>query len=304
MLTDYRSNDAVLTICQNNKAETVTITEINGMAEELTGFMSAHLVGKPLSNILPERIAELLTEYIDFENDTSDVGTVLSKVQSFSIIGKNGKEKAYKIKIVRVPSSGDNLLFLLVLQDSLGARKNEAIRKVIRENFKGHEALDSQTGLPDKSSLIKDIAVMKRYSTTNDILSCLAVLQIDNYDKIFAQYGNIIAIDVLKYVAFITNHSMRPDDVVASVGDGRIAILLVDMAKDSERLVLNRLRWQIASNPYIGKTKDSIGLSVSISFCDIVGNIGDKEIVEKCEQALDGLSAGAHNVLVEAAVYE
>ncbi len=302
MLTDYRSNDAVLTICQNNKAEIVTITEVNDIAKELTGFSALELIGKPLANILPERIAELLTEYVDFENDTSDVGTVLSKVQSFSIIGKNGKEKAYRIKIVRVPSSGNILLFLLVLQDGLGARKNEAVRKVIRENFKGHEALDPQTELPNRASLIKDIGVMKRYSTTNDILSCLAVLQIDNYDKLLAQYGAVICLDILKYIGFLTKNSMRPDDVVASIGNDRIAILLVDMAKDSERLVLNRLRWQIASNPYIGENKNTIGLSVSISFCDIVSNIGDKETVEKCETALDGLSAGAHNVLVEATV--
>lgn len=302
MLTDYRSNDAVLTICQNNKAEIITVTEANEMARELTGFTAIEMVGKPLSNILPERISELLTEYVDFANDTSDVGTVLSKVQSFSIIGKNGKEKAYRIKIVRVPSSGNNLLFLLVLQDSLGARKNEAVRKVMRENFKGHESLDPQTDLPDKNSLIKDIGVVKRYISTNDTLACFAVLQIDNYDKIIAQYGREVSLEIIKYVATIASRSMRPDDVVGMVSGERIGILLVDMAKDSERLVLNRLRWQIASNPYPVANKPPIGLSVSISFCNVVGNVSDKGTVEHCETLLDGLNDGAHNMLVEVVV--
>lgn len=298
MLTDYRNNDAVITICQNNKAEIITIVELNGIAEELLGASADELVGKQLKVILPERISELLSEYVVFENDSNDVGAVLSKAQSFSVINRKGEEKAYKVKVVRVPATDGNQLFLLILQDALGARKNEALRKAIRETFKGHETLDMNSGLPNRESLIQDIGIMKRYIATSEMLSCFAVLQIDDYNSIVKNHGEDVGFDLQKYVAAITRRSMRPDDIVGSVGGGRIGILLVDMAKDSERLILNRLRWQIASNPYVTTDKKQIGVSVSISFCGVALDIMDVEIIKKCEDALKNLKEGAHNVLV------
>lgn len=302
MPIDYRTNDAVLTICQNNKARSVTISEINEAASDLLGFYSSELIKKPLSAILPTRIAELLTEYIDFENDSNDVGTVLSKVQSFSIVGKNGNEKAYRVKISRIQSSGSSSFFSLVLQDALGTRKNEAVRKIIKDNFKGHESLDEQTDLPNRASLVKDIELIKRHSNSSDMLSCFAVIQIDGYDKLMAQNGNAVCNELLKYVASVAGRSLRPDDVVGSVGDGRIGILLVDITAGSERLVLNRLRWQIASNPYVIENKNSIGLSVSIGFYGISALSSDRKIIEQCEMALDNLDDGTLNTLVDASV--
>lgn len=302
MLIDYRNNDAVITICQNNKAKSITISEINEAVGDIAGFEASDLVGKPLSAILPARIAELLTEYVEFEDDSNDVGAVISKVQSFSIVSRNGQEKAYKTKISRLPSSGGTMFFSLVLQDALGNRKNEAVRKVIRDNFKGHESLDMQTDLPDKASLVKDIDLMKRHGNSNAILSCFAILQIDDYDKFLAQKGISLGNELMKHVASIAARTMRPDDVVGCVGDGRLGVLLVDITRGSERLVLNRLRWQIASNPYSAAHSEPIELSVSISFYGISEYSSDRQVIEQCEAALDKLGAKSHNILVDATV--
>lgn len=300
MLINYRTNDAVLTICQNNREKSITISEVNDAAKELVGIDEVDLIGKSLDNILPLRIAELLTEYVEFEDDANDVGMVLSKVQSFSIIGKNSNEKVYRAKIVRMPSSGGSLFFSLVLQDEIGNRKNEAVRKVIQANFKGHEALDSQTDLPSRASLIKDIELMMRHNNAGEMLSCFSILQIDNYDKIIAQNGRKFCDELVRYVASTASRSLRPDDVVGTVGDGRIGILLVDIAQGSGRVALNRLRWQIASNPYIVADKEPIGLSVSISFCGVSGRNGDGQAIEQCEAALNNLPTDSHNILIEA----
>jgi|CXWL01.1.fsa_nt_gi diguanylate cyclase (GGDEF)-like protein len=302
MPINHRPNDAVLTICQNNKEKLVTISEINDAAKGLIGFEPSEVVSRPLSNILPPRIAELLTEYIDFENDSNDVGSVLSKVQSFSIVGKNGQEKSYRTKISRTESTGSSAFFSLVLQDAIGARKNDAVRQIIKENFKGHESLDTQTDLPNRASLVKDIELMKHHANSSDMLSCFAVLQIDGYNKLLSKNGNSVCNEIVKFVASTASRCLRPDDVVGSVGDGRIGVLLVDITKDSERLVLNRLRWQVASNPFVDEDKKSISLSASISFFAISALNSDKKVLERCEVALDGLDAGALNILVDATV--
>src|SRR5690242_5310698 len=104
MMLGYRSNDAVITICQNNAAKSIEITEINKPAEDLLGYTNTELLKKPLHHILPPRIGTLLEEYVEFKGDASDVGEVLAKVQSFSIVGRDDKETGYRLKVVRAES--------------------------------------------------------------------------------------------------------------------------------------------------------------------------------------------------------
>jgi len=299
MSIDYRNNDAVLTICQNNHNKTIAISDINPAASELTGFKANDLLEKPLQNILPARISELLNEYVEFETNANDVGAVLGKVQSFSIIEKDGKEKSYKIKVLQAESSAGNLFFSLVLRDAIVVRKTDAIRNVIQENFKGHEAINQITGLPDKSSIIKDIDLMKRYSNAGDIKSCFAILQIDDADGIIKKYGDDVFNNIIKHAAFIARQSLRPDDVLASINNKQIGFLLVDIAFSSTRMVLNRLRWQIAANPYTMPDKTQLGLSISMSFCNINGTDSSEKLVKSIENSLLSLNAEAKNTLVE-----
>jgi len=298
MSIDYRNNDAVLTICQNNPNKTITISGINQAASDLTGFAPADFIGSPLKNVLPARIGELLDEYVEFDNNANDVGAVLGKVQSFSILGKDGKEKAYKIKVMQAESGSGNLFFSIVLRDAMDIRKNEAVRNVIQENFKGHESINQVTGLPDRDSLVKDIGLMKRYASTG-VNSCLAILQLDHADEITAKYGEEVFNNIIKHVAFIARQSLRPDDVLASINNKQIGVLLVDAAFASARMVFNRLRWQIAANPYITPNKTSIGLSISMSFCKIGGNNSDEEFLQNAEKSLAELSAKNFNSLIE-----
>jgi len=298
MILGYRSTDAVVTICQNNRAKSIEISDVNKAAEDMLGYASRDLAGKPLYEVLPPRIAEMLSEYVEFEADANDVGQVLTKVQSFSIIGKDGKETGYRLKVVRAESTGDTIFFKLVLQDKTGLRRNEALRKAIQENFRGHEALEPETGLPDRPSLGKDIELMGHYSHKSDLRSCFAILQLDHYDDLFSQYGRPACYSIIKHIAALCRQSLRPDDVVGSISYKRLGVLLIDTTPESGRMALNRLRWQIAANPFLLPDKTSIGLSVSISFSRIGGRVSDKSILDECDHALDA-AGNAVNVLSE-----
>lgn len=299
MMLGHRSNDAVITICQNNVAKSIEITDINKMGEELLGYPAKELVGKPLFHILPPRIASMLQEYVEYEADANDVGQVLSKVQSFSTIGKEGKESAYRLKVVRVEANDKTISFNLVLQDKTGLRKNEALRKAIQDNFRGHEVLDPDTGLPDRYSLTKDIELMGYYNNKSDMRSCFGILQLDHYDELLSQYGRPACNNIIKHIALLTRNSLRPDDVVGVINYKRIGVLLLDTAPESARMAVNRLRWQIAANPFILPDKTAVGTSVSISFSRIGGRVGDKSVMENCEMALESMGASAVNVLTE-----
>ena len=300
MMLGHRSNDAVVTICQNNSKKSIEITGLNKACEELLGYVAAEIIGKALASILPPRIATMLHEYVEFESDANDVGHVLSKVQSFSTIGKDGKENSFRLKIERTQASADSVFFELVLQDKTGLRKNVALRQAIAENFKGHEVLDPVTGLPDRHSLAKDIELMGYYSKKSDIRSSFAIIQLDHYDELLSQYGRTVCQHIMVHVAALSRQGSRPDDVVGMVNFKRLGILLLDTSIESARMVVNRLRWQIAANPFLLSDKTAVGLSVSIAFCRVGGGrTSDKEILGSCDDVLDALGASAINVLTE-----
>lgn len=299
MLLGYRSNDAVITVCQDNRAKSIEISGLNKPAEEMLGYGGRELKGKALTALLPKRIGEMLNEYVEFERDANDVGQVLAKVQSFAIISRDGKETGYKLKVVRAESTPDALQFQLVLQDKTGIRRNEALRSAIQDNFKGHEALDKETGLPDRHSLAKDIELMGYYNNKSDLRSCFAVLQLDHYEDLSAQYGRSTCTGIIKHIAQITRQSLRPDDVVGSVGPKRLGVLLIDTAPDAARIVFNRLRWQIAANPFLMPDKTSVGLSVSIAFARIGGRAAERTIIEECDDALTSAGQSAINAMIE-----
>lgn len=299
MLLGYRSNDAVITICQNNASKSIEISELNKIAEEMLGYGNGELDKQPLSQILPPRIGELLKEYVEFVDGANDVGSVLSKVQSFSVIGKNGKEIGYRLKVVRAESASNQTMFKLVLQDKMGLRKNEELRKAIQENFKGHEVLDPNTGLPDRHSLEKDIELMGYYNSKSDLRTCFAILQLDHYDELFSHYGKPTCFALMKHIAGISRQNLRPDDVVGAINYKRLGVLLLDTTPESARMVFNRLRWQIAANPFLLPDKTTVGLSVSISFARVGGRVSDKKLIEGCDDALDKLGANVANALVE-----
>jgi len=299
MILGYRSSDAVITVCQNNRDKSIEISELNKPAEDLLGYKSAELAHKHLRDVLPPRIAEMLKEYVEFHTDANDVGHVLSKVQSFSAVSKDGKETAYRLKVVRAESTGERMFFRLVLQDQAGLRRNEALRKAIQENFKGHESLDPATGLPDLASLQKDIELMGHYHNKGELNSCFAILQLDRYEELTAKYGKQASFGMVRHIATLCRQSLRPNDMVGSVNHMRIGILLMDTMPESARMAFNRLRWQIAANPYLLPDKTSLGISVSIGFSSIGGGDGDKDIIDQCSGALTAMGAGAVNALVE-----
>ena len=299
MMLGHRSNDAVITICQNNVAKSIEITDVNKAGEDLLGYSAKEIKGKPLLQILPPRIADMLKEYVEYESDANDVGHVLSKVQSFSTIGHDGKEYGYRLKVVRTESNGSNIIFNLVLQDKTGLRKNEALRKAIQDNFRGHEVIDTDTGLPDRYSLGTDIELMGYYSNKGDLRSCFAIMQLDHYDELLSQYGRTTCQSIIKHVATLSRNTLRPDDVVGLINYKRLGILLLDTSIESARMAVNRLRWQIAANPYVLPDRTNVGMSVSISFSRIGGRVSDKTVLEYCENTLESMGASAVNVLTE-----
>lgn len=298
----YRNNDAVLVICQNNKSKSIEIVSINDIGTSLLGFTTADLQGKGFTTLLPERMSILLNEYVEYEADANDVGAVLSKVQSLTLTTKDKKEKRLRLKVVRDESSKDKITFRLVLQDTIDLRKDDAVQKLIQENFKGHEVLEKTFGVPDLASLKKDIDIVAYYYHKAQLRASLLLIQIDYYESFEAQYGELQCIGFVKHLMQVCRSSLRPGDVVAYAGNNHIGVLLLDSASDATRMVANRLRWQIAANPFKLVDKTTLPLSASMVYANITGSVNADKILAACEGELLKCDGGASAHLIEVTV--
>ncbi len=296
MFLGYRSNDATITITQDNARKVVRIHAINPPAQDVLGFNSAEIAGKPLVFLLPERIGNLLEEYVEYDRDGNDVGAVLSKVQSFCLTDKQGRELAFRLKVIRgTPMHGMDQ-FTLILQDTHSTRRTEAFRALLRENFRGHEVIDPDTRLPDRASLHKDVEFTLFYVNKGELSASLAVLELNGFEALVTRHGLQDVTAALRHASNIIRRNLRTDDLIGFLAPKRLCVLLFDTTPESSLMVLNRLRWLIAADAYTPEGKTPIPVTVSIAYAQLNHATG-KTVLRDVETHLDAHPPQDNSVL-------
>jgi diguanylate cyclase (GGDEF)-like protein len=296
----YRASDAVITVCQDNEIQAITVTGINTPAETLSGHAASAVVGQPIARILPTKVNELLKDYIEFEDGASDLAEVLSKIRNFGLLTPDGRDIPCKLKVVRSEAKEKKTWFQLVLQDDVALRKAESVRNILKENFKGHEVLDAATQLPDRHSMLRNLELVQHHAHNKQLWACYALLGIDNYQALVTRHGRADCDRMLIQIATLCRRNLRGDDVVGSLGPDKLGAILLDITPASSRIVLNRLRWLVSSQVMELDAGKSASITISISFATI-GSTEAKEVLAQCERSLEVLAGKQQNTLVEAA---
>ncbi len=293
-LNTYRKSDAVFIVCQNNSRKIVEIAALNDEAMRVTGYTNEELVGQPLSIILPERIASIINEFVEFQEDEKDLFAVLSKIREFAIKTSDSREVEFKLRIIPGEAIDKNPWFHLVLVDEEKLRKESIFRDMLKENFKGHEVINETTGLPNRLSLIKDVELIIYYVQNKNISASFAVLDINHYEGLKAEYGEKVCTEIHKHISTICKQKLRSEDTIGTLSERSIGIILVDASQEAARMVLNRLRWAISITALKVKSEELL-TQVNVCFTEIDGKISNTELIEKCEGYMAGQRAKINN---------
>ncbi len=283
MLNTYRRHDAVLVVCQNNEARKIEIAAVNDQAQTITGYTNEEMVGSSLLEILDDSSVQLLNEQIDFAPSHNDVADVLTKVRSLHVRTKAGDMQEFRLRVVRSEMIGSHPTFHLVLEDERIALENDNFKKVLKENFKGHEVLEERTGLPNRLSLMKDLEMFQFFAKKREVTASFAVLQLDNAAQMAAMMGDQVPYQVLKHLGQLCTQRLRNEDTVGLLSGDSLGMILMQITPQSARVVLNRLRWSAASMPVILDTGKRVDPEISIAF-HMIGTQGPENIIVSCEQ--------------------
>ena len=300
MSLQSRSDDAVLTVCQNNRKQAIEISAANPAAIALLGYSADELAGMNLIRLLPPALAENIPDYVEFETGGNDIGTVLTRSKEFRLVNKAGTSIPLTLKAVRSDASDEHDWFKLILRTAAKDSDKDKLLALLMQNFKGHEVLDESFALPDRNSMLRNAELVDYHIGSGALQACFAVIELDQYVQLIERYSRAFSNRALKEMSDICLQNLRGYDTVGVMEGGDLALLLLDITPDSARLVLNRLRWLLTSKLTHSLELGEEELSVSVALKPMAGNGSAKDAVLECENLLRARSADSRSVMLEA----
>lgn len=241
----FRQSDAVLTIAQDNKRRAIEVTAANDAAGAITGYPLEELRGKAFNEIVTPKVAEAITDYVEFYAGANDVGDVLRKIRDFQIQNRDGKAISFKLRIVR-HNSVEHDEYLLIMHNEEAQRETDAFLTELLARIDTPNGKHPDSGLPDRASFLSGVELATQEQAKIAKGVSFAMVELDSYEQILAKHGIQACHQVLQDVAKLCVQNLRGNDVVAHVGHNRLGLLLIGAAKEPAQMVLNRLRWLIA----------------------------------------------------------
>lgn len=296
---ESRRGDGVVVVSQNNEDKELLIQHMNAEIEEILGYEEEKAVGRRLEVILSSRTANLLDEEIDYKQDSPDLGDVLSRQREIRLRHRSGKELPVSCKVTRLMSEGMNARFQLVVPNEKEKLGRQKIRDFIALNLEGRKQIDAVTGLSNRATALDFLPLLGNYLAEVDTTSVLVVLRLDRHEKSLHRYGAEACVQLLQHVANCCRSTFRADDLLFALSDHTLALVLFDISRESARMVLNRLRWNIRSHHLDFGGKPNFSVSVSLAFDALGGDLKAEELLALCESATDALTVDARNELIE-----
>ncbi|MBL1276685.1 MAG: diguanylate cyclase [Ectothiorhodospiraceae bacterium] len=126
-----------------------------------------------------------------------------------------------------------------------------------------HATDDALTGVRSRRYFLRrgeqDLAYIQRHQ--QDL--CVFVVGIDNFDDLKNQYSATVTDQVLVSIASSLGKAIRKEDTLARCGEAWFAVIAPTLGGNEATTVCNRIREQIAANPY-SKEGTQIPLTVSL----------------------------------------
>jgi PAS domain S-box-containing protein len=290
-----RKNDAVIHVQQNNTARAVEIVNANEAAAELLGYTCDELIGRKIESVLGVKLAEMLAEELEFEEDRPDLGELFARQRDIRLRHRLGTEIQANCKISRLVSEGMNAQFQLLIPNDHEKLANQKMRDFIALNLEGRQELHPVTGLPTRSTVIEFIPLLQNFLA---IPTGFAVIRIDRHEKNLSRYGADECVQLLQHTASCCRAGLRTEDIIFGLSDHMLGVLMFNITRESSRVLLNRLRWNIRSHRIAFGNKSDFSVTTSISF-DMLEREKSEGLLERCEKALIELPIDERNVLVE-----
>lgn len=233
------------------------ITFMNPVAERMTGWSAAEVIGRPLpevfrlvddaGNTIPDPVETCLRQMRPFHLDSDAI-----------LLGRTGERRHVRDSAAPVrTAAGEIVGAVLVFQDVTKAR-------TLQQALEHSASHDSLTGLPNRAAFERELREANRQPGREHTL---CFIDLDRFKIVNDDAGHAAGDALLREVANLLRRGCRSQDLAARLGGDEFALLLRDCAiGDGERIATQLLRdigrLQFAWNEVSYRIGASIGLTI------------------------------------------
>jgi diguanylate cyclase (GGDEF)-like protein len=180
--------------------------------------------------------------------------------------------------------------------EELRSRLKAGIRVLAMEHhFERVAMVDSLTELPNRRGLDDAFARQLMRSLREQHAVSLLMVDVDHFKKLNDTHGHLIGDDVLKRLARILRHHVRPHDLVARYGGEEFALLLPNTDIDTAVMIGERLRTAIGNPETEDVSRHLPSATVSIGVSAARSSISLSELISQADAALYRAKQGGRN---------
>lgn len=261
-ITARRKDDAVISVCQDNKKKALSILGLNQAARDLLKYEKGSLLNKPLINVLSAKAADNVRDYLEYTEDGQDLLDILPKVIGFSLVDARGEDIRTRVKVFRTMQFTNNKInYELLIRDisllhKLGTFRDEYL---MGKKYKNHDLFD----IPDSESSILELCVISNFALRYQVNVAMGVIGFDShFDKIN---------DALKTVIEHFYKNCRSDDFLGYIDKNKVLFILFNCDAKNTPKVVNRVHSAI--NKQLLKRKLP---SISIIYGNMAQKLAEK----------------------------
>ncbi|WCR58042.1 hypothetical protein [Wolbachia endosymbiont of Ctenocephalides felis wCfeJ] len=231
-ITARRKDDAVISVCQDNRRKTLSILGLNQAAKDLLKYENESLLNKPLISVLSARAADDVRDYLEYTEDGQDLLDILPKVIGFSLVDAKGEDIRTRVKVFRTMQFTNNKInYELLIRDISLFHKLKMFRDkyLMGKKYKNHDLFN----IPDNESSILELRVVLNFALQHQINVTVGIIGFDShFDKIN---------DALKTVIEHFHKNCRSDDFLGYINKNKMLFILINCDAKSTPKVINRI---------------------------------------------------------------
>lgn len=287
-----RKIDAVVSIRQDSVSRKITVTNMNAAAERLFGYGAKEISGKNFNSLLPPRINEILDEYMDFENEALDFAMVARRIPNFQILSKKGEIISASLKVFNLVGQGGGIQeYELLMRDITLIKKIAELKEFITNNPDGIQEKDEETGLPSINTVVYAIDAAYSFIGQHSSLDVsFAMVEVGNLEYYRQNYSPYVVNEIIGTLGTIIKKCLRAEDVIGYMGDGILALVLIDCNVESARSVFGRVQKKVASSKITMQDGQGVSLSLGIAYTQMRKDRDMTPMINACEEALDKIA--------------
>ena len=259
-ITLHSIGDAIITTDVNGK-----ITQINPVAEELTGYSSRQALGKDFYTVFNiETGPEDFSKPTELTSVINNLEVVMSADSPKTLVNKNCREYAIEYTLAPIVTEDRNTSGAVVI-----FRDVTEIR-ALSSQLKYYASHDSLTGLINRRQFEHHLeGALKSVQIGTSKQHVICFLDLDKFKVINDTAGHEAGDEFLKQLSFLLQSLLRRSDILARLGGDEFGIFLEDCNIQNALTIAEKIRKEIKSFRFIWANNSfEVGASIGIATLD------------------------------------